>query len=215
MRYYLESDGRVFVIDRDGTLDLPHREEISFGFDDIGRLAANEPVLFCVPRLTRFPHQWPGKDELASCDNASTLLRQAIHASMPRVVVEGIVIERGEILLVKGSRGLIKGRWSLPGGFLRFGEDPQSGLLREIREELRVEGQVESLITVEARLGDKSLLHWIMFFYRASVAGQVNPDPDEIAEARFFPLKHAADLVADGLMRQVVAVVATEAASRS
>lgn len=215
MRYYLESDGRVFVIDRDGTLDLPHFEEIPFGFDDIGRLAADEPVSFCVPRLTRFPHQWPGKDELASCDNASPLLQQAIHASMPRVVVEGIVIEREEILLVKGSRGLIEGRWSLPGGFLRFGEDPQSGLLREIREELRVEGQVESLITVEARLGDKSLLHWIMFFYQASVAGQVDPDPDEIAEARFFPLQQAVDLVADGLMRQVVAAVATRASSRS
>ncbi len=215
MHYYLESDGKVFVIDRDGSLDLPLRDEIPFGFDEIGPLSASEPVVFCVPSLTGFPREWRGKDELAACDNASSLLREAIHASMPRVVVEGIVIDRGEILLVKGSRGLIEGRWSLPGGFLRFGEDPQHGLLREIREELRVDGRVESFISVKAKLGEQSLLHWIMFFYRVSLAGSADPDPDEIAEARFFPLAKAVDLPADGLMRQVIAAIATEVASRS
>ncbi len=204
MRYYLESDGKVFLIERGRSLDLPERDEVPFEFDEIAPLATSEPVMFCVPHLSRHPREWLGKDELASHGHASPLVREAIHSTMHRVVVEGLCIDHGKILLVKGSRGLTEGRWSLPGGFLRFGEGPQDGLLREIREELRVEGQIESFIDVRAKLGETSLLHWIMLFYKISLFGDLDPDPDEIAEARYFSLQTAANLVPDEPMRQVI-----------
>jgi len=126
---------------------------------------------------------------------------------MHRVVVEAICIDRGKILLVKGSRGLTEGRWSLPGGFLRFGEGPQEGLLREMREELRVKGHIESFIDVRSKLGEMSKLHWIMLFYRITLPGDLNPDP--------VSLQTAANLVPDGLMRQVILNVAKAASSQS
>lgn len=215
MHYYLESDGKVFIIERAGALDLPTRDEVPFEFDEIAPLAASEPVMFCVPHLSRHPREWLGKDELASHARASSLVREAIHSTMQRVVVEGICIDAGKILLVKGSRGLTEGRWSLPGGFLRFGEGPQEGLLREMREELRVEGRIESFLDVRAKLGETSKLQWIMLFYRISLHGRLDPDPDEIAEARYFPLPEAASLISDGLMRQVVLDVARGASSQS
>ncbi|HHR85422.1 MAG TPA: NUDIX hydrolase [Candidatus Acetothermia bacterium] len=204
MHYYLESDGKVFLVEKDGSLNLPLIDEIPFGFDEIAPLATSEKVMFCVPHLSRHPREWLGKDELASHARSTALLREAIHSTMQRVVVEGISIDRGMILLVKGSRGLTEGRWSLPGGFLRFGEGPQEGLLREMREELRVEGRIKSFLDVRAKLGETSKLHWIMLFYRISLSGVLDPDPDEIAEARYFPLQQAATLVSDGLMRQVL-----------
>lgn len=215
MRYYLESDGKVFLIERGGSLDLPTRDEIPFTFDEIAPLATSEPVMFCVPHLSRHPREWLGKDELAAHAQASQLVREAIHSTMHRVVVEGISIDRDKILLVKGSRGLTEGRWSLPGGFLRFGEGPQEGLLREMREELRVEGRIESFLEVRAKLGETSKLHWIMLFYRISLPERLDPDPDEIAEALYFPLGDAASLISDGLMRQVVLDVARGASSQS
>ncbi|HDL86182.1 MAG TPA: NUDIX hydrolase [Candidatus Acetothermia bacterium] len=214
MRYYLESDGKVFLIKTDGSLDLPERDEIPFEFDEIAPLATSEPVMFCVPHLSRHPREWMGKDELASHAQATRLLREAIHSTMHRVVVEGICVDGGKILLVKGSRGLTEGRWSFPGGFLRFGEGPQEGVLREMREELRVEGHIESFLDVRSRLGETSKLHWIMLFYRISLPDALNPDPDEIADARYFPLQEAASLVPDGLMRQVVLDVARGASSQ-
>jgi len=218
MRYYLESDGKVFTIDHAGSLDLPTKDEVPFEYDEIAPLPSSitsERVIFCVPRLSRHPREWLGKDELASHPRSTRLVQEAVHSSMPRVVVEGICIERGKILLVKGSRGLTEGRWSLPGGFLRFGEGPQDGLLREMREELRVTAQIDSLITVKANLGEISLLHWIMLFYRISLSGRLDPDPDEIAEARYFPLRTAADMVIDGLMREVILDEARGASARS
>ncbi len=204
MRYYLESDGKVFTIERGGSLDLPTRDEIPFAFDEIAPLSTSEPVMFCAPHLDRHPREWLGKDELAWHPRSTSLVRESVHSSMHRVVVEGICVEQGKILLVKGSRGLTEGRWSLPGGFLRFGEGPREGLLREIREELRVEGQIQSFLDVRAKLGEISRLHWIMLFYRISLSGRIDPSPDEIAEARYFPLQQAASLVPDKMMRQVV-----------
>ena len=210
MRYYLESDGKVFLIERDGSLELPRRNEIPFEFEKIAPLGTSEEVMFCVPHLSKHPREWLGKDELASHAHASILVREAIHSTMHRVVVEGICIDRGKILLVKGSRGLTEGRWSLPGGFLRFGEGPQDGLMREMREELRVEAHIESFLDVRSKLGETSKLHWIMLFYRISLSGALDPDPDEIADARYFTLQDAADQVSDGLMRQVVLDLSSE-----
>ncbi len=208
MRYYLESDGRVFLVDRDGVLDLPTQDEIPFKFDEIAPLATSEPVLFCSPHLPRHPHEWPGKDELASLPAVAPPVREAIHAGMPRVVVEGICLKDGKILLVKGSRGLTKGRWSLPGGFLRFGETPPEGLLRELKEELGVGGRIESLLDIKGKLGSESRLHWVMIFYQVSLEGETHPDPDEIAEVAYFPLEKARDLGIDDLMRDAVSSIA-------
>ena len=205
MRYYIETDGRVFLVNRDGILDLPVKEEIPFPIEEIAPLATSEPVVFAVPKLPRFPREWLGKDALAHIPGVSSRVRAAVHATMPRVVVDGIAIREGKILLVKGSRGLTKGLWSLPGGFVRFGESPAEGLMREVREELRVNASIGELIDVRAKLGEWSLLHWIMHFYRIEIDAEPNPDPDEIEEARFFPLEDGVGLICDPLMREVVA----------
>lgn len=205
MRYYIETDGKVFLVERDGVLDLPQKEEIPFPIEEVAPLATNTPATFVTPQLPRFPREWPSKDELASLPHVSSLVREAIHASMPRVVMEGLCVQSGKILLVNESRGLTKGMWSLPGGFLRYGETPSDGLVREIREELRVNATIDELFDVRAMIGDKSRLHWVILFYRITIDGKPNPDPDEIAQAQFFPLAQAVKLLRGPLMRSVVA----------
>lgn len=50
-----------------------------------------------------------------------------------------IVNNRGELLLLRRApQALHPGIWSLPGGGLENGEDPQKGLEREVREETRL-----------------------------------------------------------------------------
>ena len=207
MRYYIESDGKLFLVDRSGVLDLPKREEVPFPVEEVAPLGTSEPAVFCVPHLAGHPHDWLGKDELPGKRLVSKLALEAVHASMPRVVVEAVCLEEGRLLLVKGSRGLTEGRWSLPGGFLRFGETPARGVLREVEEELGVSAQVEGLLDVKARQGPKSRLQWVMIFFRVSLQAPVSPNPDEIAEARYFPLAEANGLLFDELIREVVAAL--------
>jgi len=207
-RYYVESDGRIYLVRRGEALDLPSPDEIPFDVEPIAPLHTIEPVWFCVPRLAEHPHEWPGKDDVPSMEEATPLVRTAVHASMPRVVVEGVCLRDGQILLVKGNRGLTKDRWTLPGGFLRFGESPRDGVLRELREEAGVSGTIEELIDVRSKLGQQTRLHWVMLFYRVRINGKPTPNPDEIAEARFVDLDEARRLVSDELMCRTIEAIA-------
>jgi len=130
-------------------------------------------------------------------------VRDAVHAAMPRVV-EGISLKDGSVLLVKGSRGLTKERWSLPDGFLRFGETPQQELVREVKEELGVEARIQELLGIKAKLGHQSRLQWVMVFYRIVLTDEVHPNPDEIAESQYFPLPAAKELLFDSLMQEAI-----------
>ena len=208
MRYYIETDGRMFLVDRGETLDLPSPAEVPFDIERIAPLPTAEPVWFCVPRFDGHPREWPSKDDVPSMDNVAPLVRDAVHATMPRVVVEGVCLREGRVLLVRGNRGLTKDRWTFPGGFLRFGESPRVGVLRELHEEIGVDATIEELIDVRSRLGRHTCLHWIMVFYRVRFDGEPMPNPDEIAEARFVDLDEARALVTDELMCSAIETIA-------
>ena len=202
--YYIETDGRIFLVPRDGMLDLPTENEIPLEIESIAPLASSSEVMFCVPKLAAHPSHWMSKDLVPVDPRVTTLVREAVHATMPRVVSEGVFIQNELVLLLKGSRGLTKDRWTLPGGFVRFGEGPVDGLLREIREELGVHAEIGDLLAVRSKLGEHTLLHWTQFFYRVTLFGAIAPNPDEIAEARFFEPREGAKLLADPLMREVI-----------
>lgn len=202
MYLYLETDGRVFTVRRKGLLDLPRvGEEIPIPYEPLFELPwCGEGVTLGIPKLERHPAEWVLKDEVPSREDASPALREAVHRTLPRAVAEGVVERGDEVLLVKASRGLTRGLWSLPGGFLSFGESPEEAVAREIEEELRVPCRVGRLLGVRTKVGEHTGLHWIIFFHAVEIQGTPNPDPDEIAEARFFPKKEAARILSDRTM---------------
>lgn len=202
MYLYLETDGRIYTVRRGGLLDLPRvGERIPFPYEILHELPwGDEGVALGVPRLPRHPQEWIPKDEVPSRTNVSPILREAVHRSLPRAVAEGIVEREGRVLLVRASRGLTRGIWSLPGGFLAFGESPEEAVAREVREELRVGCRVGRLLGVRTKVGEHRGLHWIIFFLEVELEGEPDPDPDEIAEARFFPKREAATALGDRAM---------------
>lgn len=52
------------------------------------------------------------------------------------------IVREGKVLVTQRARDPDKGRFDIPGGFLEPGEDPISGLKRELREELGVDVEV-------------------------------------------------------------------------
>ncbi len=69
------------------------------------------------------------------------------------------------------------GSWTLPGGGLEFGEEPQAGVLRELDEETGLRGEVLGLAGVDSRYYDPSLtrsgraVHAIRIVYRVRITG--------------------------------------------
>lgn len=113
------------------------------------------------------------------------LRRLAVRTLSPSFTVGAMCfIERedGALLLVRHS---YRGRWGVPGGLLKRGEDVADGARREVREEvgLAVELLGEPAVVVDPRP------QRIDVIFRARVVG--DPDPDtgrsaEIVEARWF-----------------------------
>ncbi|MXO60139.1 NUDIX domain-containing protein [Altererythrobacter salegens] len=86
------------------------------------------------------------------------------------------------VLLVRHSYG--SGRWSLPGGGLRRGEDPEHCVRREMREELRCELEHIELFEVRERImqGAPNRGH----IFSAHIVGEPRIDGREILEAGWF-----------------------------
>lgn len=65
--------------------------------------------------------------------------------------VKAIIVHNGKILFIKRSDKYdhLKDAWDIPGGRINFGEDPEQGLRREIREETNLElEKIEKIIDV-------------------------------------------------------------------
>jgi len=95
---------------------------------------------------------------------------------------------RGRVLL--GRRGVdpYRGDWNAVGGFLQYGEDPFTGLKREVKEELGVACEVEEFITMQADtygVDGPALMN--AYFTVRLATGTMRPQ-DDITELRWFPL---------------------------
>lgn len=66
----------------------------------------------------------------------------------PAVAADGIIIENGRILLIKRGHEPYAGRWALPGGFVNYGENTESAVVREVHEETTLDTMVDGLVGV-------------------------------------------------------------------
>lgn len=98
------------------------------------------------------------------------------------------VLRDGKVLVVRRARDPEKGRFDVPGGFLKFREDPVTAVKREVQEELdiRVElSEADFIQAVPHAYGDED--EWVLAlgFLARFVSGTPTPN-DDVAEARWI-----------------------------
>ncbi len=70
----------------------------------------------------------------------------------PIVGVAAVVIENGQVVLVRRGRPPAYGEWSLPGGAVELGETLQEAIVREVQEEIGLTVEVVELVAVLDRI---------------------------------------------------------------
>lgn len=68
---------------------------------------------------------------------------------LPRIGVSACVWRDGKVLLVERGKEPFKGKWSLPGGSLEFGETVREAARRELAEETGIEADLDRLVDID------------------------------------------------------------------
>ena len=89
----------------------------------------------------------------------------------------------GDVLLLRHSYG--PKVWSLPGGGMKRGEDPEECARREVQEELGISlDALEDVALIDEELSGS---HHTAHLFAAIANARPRPDKREVIEARFFP----------------------------
>ncbi|MEG0259759.1 MAG: NUDIX hydrolase [Lysinibacillus sp.] len=113
--------------------------------------------------------------------------------------VAGVVVNNlGQWLVVKKSYSGLKGRWSLPAGFVKKGETVDEAIIREIKEETGIDCNVSGLFGFRTGVIRDEISDNMAIFYchMADELQQLVIQEAEIAEAKWV---HPHDLAEDDM----------------
>lgn len=120
--------------------------------------------------------------------------RLAVRIAAPKVTLGACAVildDRGRVLLAHHTYR--KRPWGLPGGLVNSSEQPEAGLVRELREELGVEAQVGQVLSAETN----PATHQLTLYYRATLLGRPREDGIEIDGLRFAAPEEVPTLLGD------------------
>lgn len=115
----------------------------------------------------------------------------------------GVVCRRGnEVLLVRRGREPLKGKWSIPGGKMEFGETAKEAALRELQEETGITARITRLIDVVDSIMDDQ--HYVLIDFEAEWISGEPVAADDAEAAEFVPVKEALQRVSWDRTRKVI-----------
>jgi 8-oxo-dGTP diphosphatase len=123
------------------------------------------------------------------------------------VVTAAIMIDQGRVLITRRREGASQGlKWEFPGGKVEDGEDPESCIVREIKEEINIDIEVDRIYkAVLHRYGDRSIV--LLAYLCRHVGGR--PVPLACSSIRWVPVTElmdfdlaAADIPIAGKLRE-------------
>lgn len=110
----------------------------------------------------------------------------------PVPAVAAVVVRDGEILLVRRGKEPSKGKWSVPGGSVEWGETLAQAVKREVREETGLEtevGDVAGVYDLMPTGADGVQYHYVIIdFFAQPTGGTLTPGSDA-DDARWVPIK--------------------------
>ena len=115
---------------------------------------------------------------------------------IPSLTTDAVVLRKHkndnchDILLVTRGNDPYQGKLAFPGGFVDYGEEPEHGCIRELKEETELDGKDIELLTVRGNPKRDPRRHVVSIFYLVNVDPDSQPKgADDAKDAKFYDLK--------------------------
>lgn len=110
----------------------------------------------------------------------------------PIPAVAAVIVHDGKLLLIRRGKEPSKGKWSIPGGSVEWGETLVDAVKREVGEETGLEsevGKVAGVFDIIVTGGDSAAYHYVVIDYFAQPIGGTLAPASDADDARWVPLE--------------------------
>lgn len=177
------------------------------GMPPAGRAAMARPYQFCPCCGTPLQHRTIHSRERLVCPSCTFIFWQN-----PVVGVAVILLQQQHILLARRARGLYKGAWCIPCGYVEYDEDVRQAAQREFQEETGLLVDVGDVYAVHSNFHNPAS-HSIGIWFRGTMrSGILRPD-DDVDQVEYFALHRVPEALAFPTDRLVLEQLRQEYAS--
>ena len=108
--------------------------------------------------------------------------------------VGGAVVRDNRLLLVRRASRRGRGNWQVPGGFVEPAETIEQAVVREVREEAGVTGEVQGVIGLRNRCDPDIGNSLYIVLLMTPLSGEPTPDMTEVDRAEYLTLEQIEQL---------------------
>jgi 8-oxo-dGTP diphosphatase len=116
-----------------------------------------------------------------------------LYPSRPIVGVGGVIIDAGQVVLIKRRFEPLAGQWSIPGGTLEVGEELAAGTARELQEETGLIVEVGPVVEVFDRImrddDGRVRYHFVLVDFLCRPVGGTLAAGDDVSDARWVSME--------------------------
>ncbi len=105
-----------------------------------------------------------------------------------RLAADGIIVQKGRLVLVQRAYPPFKGTFALPGGFVEVGETTEKAVVREVHEETGLKTKVKRLVGVYSSPQRDPRGHVASTVYELKVVGGKLKGDHEVENIELFPI---------------------------
>ena len=125
------------------------------------------------------------------------MVEKALNFPSPHLTVDGIILHKNRIVLIRRKTSPFKNCYALPGGFVDYGETVENAAIREVKEETGLETKIKNIFGVYSDPERDPRGHTVTVVYCLDVIGGRMKSGSDAKNVKLFSLNNLPELAFD------------------